>query len=91
MRRVIWTEAAKQHVLAIRAYVGLSRPLTARRLAERLIAAGNSLAQFPDRGRPRSGGVRELLSVPPYAIRYRVTAEAVFIVRVRHGARRPSR
>jgi len=34
-------------------------------------------------------GRRELLSVNPYAIRYRVVGDAVEIVTIRHGAREP--
>jgi len=60
------------------------------RLAERLSAAGDSLSFFPDRGRPvRGTGLRELTVVYPYIIRYRITADHVRILRVRHGARRP--
>ncbi len=59
-------------------------------MARALLAAGDSLASFPDRGRPVAGtGLREWTLVYPYIIRYRVAADHVRILRVRHGARRP--
>jgi plasmid stabilization system protein ParE len=64
------------------------RPLAAQRMAQRLTLAAASLAQHPERGR-RAGGLRELATVHPYLIRYRVTTDAVQIVRIKHGARWP--
>jgi hypothetical protein len=29
------------------------------------------------------------VAVPPYLIRYRIAGDTVFILRIRHGARRP--
>ena len=55
----------------------------------KLIAAGNSLGDQPDRGRARRNGLRELTIISPYIIRYRIEPETIVIVRVRHGARRP--
>jgi len=55
-------------------------------MAQRLKLAAASLADHPDRGRV-TGRLRELATIPPYLIRYRVTADAVTIVRIRHGAR----
>jgi toxin ParE1/3/4 len=56
-------------------------------MAERLTALANSLADFPERGRDAGKGRRELTVLPPYILRYRVEAERVIILRVRHGAR----
>lgn len=56
-------------------------------MGERLIEAADSLAQFPERGRDAGNGRRELVTVWPYILRYRVEAERVVILRVRHGAR----
>lgn len=58
-------------------------------MAARLIAAGNSLSDFPERGRPASGGTRELVIVAPYVLRYRVIDDTAYILRVRHRARKP--
>ena len=90
MGRLRWTEGALADVRRIRAYVTLQRPLAAARLATRLIAAGESLGEHPLRGRPAGGHQRELVTVPPYLIRYRVAASGeVLILEVRHGARDP--
>jgi len=35
------------------------------------------------------GEVRELVAIRPYIVRYRITADAVQIVRIKHGAQRP--
>ena len=73
--RVVWTAFALANVRAIRTYLGQLNPRAADELAARLIAAGNSLEMFPHRGRPvRRTDMRELLSVSPYIIRYRVCA-----------------
>ncbi|MGH7023744.1 MAG: type II toxin-antitoxin system RelE/ParE family toxin [Caulobacteraceae bacterium] len=87
--QVIWTRRAAADVVAIRSYIGQFNPLAAQRMALRLIAAGESLAIYPERGRPAAGGRRELATVPPYLIRYRTRGETLEIITVRHGARRP--
>jgi plasmid stabilization system protein ParE len=46
------------------------------------------LASFPNAGRSE-GEIRVLVTVRPYVIRYIVRPEAVVILGVRHGARRP--
>lgn len=54
----------------------------------RLIDVADSLAEFAERGRDAGGdGRREMTIVRPYILRYRVTADTVFILRIRHGAR----
>jgi len=44
-----------------------------------------SLGEHPDRGW-LAGRFRELATVPPYLIRYQVTAERIDILRIKHGA-----
>ncbi|MDO8295684.1 MAG: hypothetical protein Q7T19_04500 [Caulobacter sp.] len=36
-----------------------------------------------------ASGLRELVTVRPYILRYRVSVKRVVIVQIRHGARRP--
>ena len=76
---------------AIRAHVAQFNPRAAGELGARLLAAGNSLTQFPHRGRPVPGtALRELLSVSPYIIRYEVIEDGVRVLRIRHSARHPT-
>jgi toxin ParE1/3/4 len=84
---VIWTPRAQRDLASIRGHIAADRPMAAERFAQRLTEAGNSLRQFPSRGRA-AGASREIVVVRPYVIRYRVTPEAVLIVRIRHGAQR---
>ena len=72
----------------IHAYIAQFAPQASERFTERLIAAVESLATQPDRGRP-AGPFRELVAVSPYVVRYRVTARGIEIARIKHGARRP--
>jgi toxin ParE1/3/4 len=78
------------HIQAIRAYIKQFNPPAALMVAAALIEARNSLAEFPRRGRPVHGSdARELVTVYPYVIRYRIVGDTVRILRVRHAARRP--
>lgn len=88
MRRVVWTEEARANLLAIRNYIAQFSPLAAQRFSLKLIAAAEDLAENPDRGRSIGNGRRELVLIRPYLIRYRAEADAVFILRIRHAARR---
>ncbi len=76
MVQVVWTPRALADLNAIAAHIGQFRPLAAQRMALRLRLAADSLAHHPERGR-QSGRLRELATVPPYLIRYRVTESAV--------------
>jgi plasmid stabilization system protein ParE len=60
-------------------------------LADGLIAAGDSLADFAHRGRSvPNTDLRELVTAYPYIIRYRIARDEVRMLRVRHTARRPT-
>ncbi|HEX8389638.1 MAG TPA: type II toxin-antitoxin system RelE/ParE family toxin [Sphingomonas sp.] len=90
MARVVWSKRATAHVSEIIAYIRQDDLAAAEEVGARLIAVGESLAEFPHRGRPVTGDLRELTTVWPYVLRYRVRGEIVTIVRVRHGRRRPT-
>ncbi len=70
---------ALRTVEAVRTYIAQFNPAAADRMTNRLIGAGESLADFPNRGRPALRGHRELAIIPPYVIRYRVEGDEVFI------------
>lgn len=67
---VVWTWRALADLTAIRDYIDQFSPLAAQRMAVRLKAAADSLAENPKRGRLATATLRELVVVPPYVIRY---------------------
>ena len=90
MVEVSWSPQAIRDLFSIWRYIGLNSPLAAQGMAVRLKAAGDSLGLTPERGRPASGGAREITIIYPYLIRYRVEPGLVRILRIKHGAQRPS-
>jgi toxin ParE1/3/4 len=88
VRRIVWSEPARNDLQSIRAYIGQFNPTAAQRMAVRLLAAADSLSDYPDRGRPIGKGRRELTIIWPYLLRYRIANDAVFILRIRHGAQK---
>ena len=89
MAKVVWPSAATDHIDHITAHIARFDPMAAEEIRDRLFALGNSLIDFPNRGRPASGGTRELTAVPPYILRYEVENDRVIILSIRHGARNP--
>jgi len=87
--RVRWRASALDDIGRIHDYIRQHNPDAARRLVEELVVAGDSLSTFPYRGRPGSRpGFRELTTIRPYVIAYRVEAGGmVTILRVWHAAR----
>lgn len=91
MAKVVWTDRAFADVEAIVAYIiSQSKPLAAQRFGQKLVAVGDSLESHSDRGRAISRGRREITVITPYLLRYRIVGDQVFILEVRHGARRSS-
>lgn len=90
MHKVVWTDSAVAELETIIAYIAAENPTAATRLARRLVALADSLGQFPHRRRAAEENAREMPSVWPYILRYRVEGDAVFILRIRHGARGPN-
>ena len=85
MRVTVSPEVAAE-LTSIRLYLEQFNPKIAREIAGKLISAIYSLDAFPNRGRLRPDGLRELLSVRPYVIVYRVGQDRVTIARIWHGA-----
>ena len=61
--------------------------MAAQGIAVALVEAVDSLGELAERGRPTESG-RELVTVWPYVILYRVIENRVVILRVRHGRQR---
>ena len=87
MHKIVWTDEAIDHLEAIVTYVSVHDPAAAERLGRKLIQLADSLMEFPFRGRDAGDGRRELVTVWPYILRYRIEVERVIILRIRHGAR----
>ena len=83
--RVIWSPSALREIARASDY------LMDFNSAAGLLAAGDSLANFPHRGRRvLNTDMRELITDYPYIIRYRILRdEEVRILRVRHTSRQP--
>ena len=85
--RVGFTPRATADLRQIRDYLGRKNPYAASRVAVELVSACDRLEPFAERGRPgRVPGTRELVSVWPYVIAYRIQGDNVEILHVWHGA-----
>jgi len=84
---VSYTRTALNSLAAIRAHIGKDSPAAANRVAVQIVAACDRLEYLPERGRPGlQAGTRELVTLWPYVIVYRITPESVEILNVWHGA-----
>jgi toxin ParE1/3/4 len=88
--RLEWSAFAQSDRDAIFDYVEADSPRGAIAVDNRIQEQAETLAQFPNSGRPgRIEGTRELvISRTPYIVAYRITENTVRILRVLHGARR---
>ncbi len=85
---LIWTEAASQQILAIRAFVALDSPAYADALVDRLLERASQAACFSLSGRevperPRSG-LRELVG-DGYRLVYVIKNKVVLVIAVLHS------
>ena len=71
--------------MAIVAYISASNPAAAIQLGERLTTVADHLAEFSERGRDAGEGRREVTTVWPYVLRYRVEGDVVVILRIWQG------
>ena len=88
--KVTWTEHAHAQLDDAMAFIARDRPETAMVWLERILDAGASLAELPNRGRvvPEAArdDVRELI-ISPYRLIYRQDANAVTVTMVVHERR----
>ena len=86
--QVVYADAASADFGDVYGYIASRNPAAALRIAHEIDAACMRLADLPLRGRiGRCRGTRELTTVWPYVIVYRVGAREVTIERIIHGAR----
>jgi toxin ParE1/3/4 len=88
--RLEWAIFAQADRTAIFDYIEADSPKAAIAVDERIREQVETLARFPQSGRPgRIEGTRELvISRTPYIVAYRITGKTVRILRVLHGSRR---
>ncbi|WP_174284982.1 type II toxin-antitoxin system RelE/ParE family toxin [Sphingomonas bacterium] len=89
MADVVWRRSAIDDLNRIIAYIRKFDPAAADDYRKRLTALGESLSSFPHRGRATSGRRREMVTIAPYILGYRVTGHRVSIESIRHSARQP--
>jgi len=92
MAHVIWRQAALDQIIEIFDYLHALNPVAAMKVTDHIRIKGNRLQFYPERGRRvRGTRMREITTSFPYVIRYRVEGDTVFILRIRHTARRPTK
>jgi toxin ParE1/3/4 len=86
--QVRWTDAAVTDLEEIVDFIAVVSESAAKRVAEAIYVEGESLGSFPHRGRLGvDPGTRELILVESgYIITYEVVRDAVFLLRIHHGA-----
>jgi plasmid stabilization system protein ParE len=81
-----FTPKARTDLSRIHSYIAKDNPAAASRLAVELLAACDRLELFPERGRKgRIAQTRELTTVWPYVIVYRIRRGNVEVLRIWHG------
>jgi len=84
---VTLTAEAIEDLASIRAFLGEHSLAVADDIGRRLVAACDSLAALPNRGRHGLvTGTREITTVMPYVIVYRALTAEVQVLRVWHSA-----
>ena len=84
---VAFTRRALRDLQNIHVHIANDNPPAASRMAVELVAACDRLETFPEKGRPGlRKGTREITTVWPYVIVYRVRRTAVEILAIWHGA-----
>ena len=86
-----YNRRAVRDLESIADYVHKHSPDAAARVRARIENLIGGLADFPYQGTPTGEpGIRRLVATPfPYLIFYRIKGEAVIILHIRHGRRRP--
>jgi toxin ParE1/3/4 len=83
-----WTTAAADDLEGIAEYLFEKSPQNAPQLIRKICEAPSSLKTYPNLGRAgKKGGTRELVLTPlPYIVVYQIVGDAIYILRVLHGA-----
>jgi toxin ParE1/3/4 len=89
-REVIWAESASDDLAEVASYIAKDSAFYAAAVVRELIDAARSLDLFAQHGRivPEysDAAIRELL-VRDYRLVYEVSEQAIYVLRIVHGAR----
>ncbi len=91
MRSVEISAAARRDIDYLRAWLATRTPNASGRAVRTILAAAETLAEFPERGRLIRNNQRELIvrfSSTGYVLRYVIHAERVTVSRVFHSLER---
>ena len=83
---LVWSRQAVADLAKLRRYIEEHNPDAASQVASRILDAVRQLEDFPGIGRPgRIAGTRELVvKRMPYLVIYRISREAVHLLRIFH-------
>lgn len=89
MRGIVWLNSAVNDVVRLRKFIAKENPNAAKKVAEMIREATRRLIETPSIGKPVKDlpQYRDLLirfGAGGYVIRYRVHAETLYIVHIRH-------
>lgn len=88
--RVIWTPEAEADLEEGVTYIARDNVSAAIATEERVFDAADGLSDFPNKGRARLDGRRELVvAATPFLLVYRAEPGSVVILRVWHTSREP--
>lgn len=89
--RIDWLAQTRRNLIQEADYLAAKNPAAAHDMLQTIRSAVSLLAQQPGSGRPgRVPGTRELvIQRYPYLIPYRVSGDALEILRVFHTSRKP--
>lgn len=88
--KVLWSDTATQHLLAIHEFISLDSKQYALQVIDRLTRRTQQLESFPESGRAvpeiEDQQIREIIE-HPYRIIYRVGEARIDVLAIVHGAR----
>lgn len=87
MHDLVWKKQARNDLIKIVKHIAQGNPDAAEKLADEIEAKAEKLRERPKLFRVgRKRGTRELVAHPNYLVIYRIEAETVEILRVKHSA-----
>lgn len=89
MREIVWLDSAVNDVVRLREFIAKENPNAAKKAAEAIKEAAQRLIESPLIGKPIKDlpQYRDLLArfgAGGYVLRYRIHAEIIYIVHIRH-------